>query len=264
MTHSTKKRTPPRAARQALGLALAIAGFSAQAQTEAAAPPMAAASAPAEATPAAPPSQTRVRYLRMPQQSGADHLRVVRREDTVGRVAGQVALNVAFAVLGTGAAVQGFSKDGLGGTTLEALRDDPVSVNPAMSDLQEALSKIATDIYRRRTETALATALTDGSTPEEIEAARQTPKEADSPLVPGSWHLVYENLMGSDELFRLKYGASLGRAGFMRPPIGCSYESEPLAWTQWQADGWQRLREERVKIVARCVEAIGAAPENRW
>lgn len=269
MTHSTKKRTPSRAARHALGLTLAIAGFSAQAQTEApspaADPPAATASAPAPANAAIDATQqTRLRFNRGTYKPGIEHLRVVRRENTISNVAGQVALNVAFAVLAGGVGAQGFSKDDLGGTTLEELKDDPLGVNPAMRELNDALSKVATDIYRKRAEAALATALTDGSTPEEIEAARQIPKEADTLLLPGPWHLVYENLLGSDELFRLKFGADLGRPGFMRPPIECRYQSEAVAWARWQADNWQLLREERAKAVEACTKIISAAPEKRW
>ena len=197
---------------------------------------------------------------------GIEQLRVVRRENTMNNIAGQVALNIALSVIAGGVSVgaQGFSKDDLGGTTLEALKDDPLGVNPAISELNDALSKVATDIYRKRAEAAYATALTDGSTPEEIEEARKVQAVADTPLLPGSWHLVYENLTGSDELYRLKFGAELGRAGFMRPPAACFYQSEPVAWNEWQADNWQRLREERAKAVARCTETLSATPEKFW
>ena len=77
-------------------------------------------------------------------------------------------------------------------------------------------------------------------------------------------HLVYENLAGSDELYRLNFGAELGRPGFMRPPAACSYESEPVAWAAWQADHWQRLRDERAKAVARCTTTLAATPEKFW
>ncbi len=283
----SKKHTT--AAWHACGIALTVAAFSAQAQTQteggAASEPLpasaaataadpAAAQAPAapaalaavtEAPPEAPAApQTRLRFNRGLYKPGIERLRVVRRENTVNNVAGQIALNVAFAVLVRGAAVQGFSKDDLGGDTLDALKDDPLGVNPAMAELNEALGKVATDIYRKRAEAAHATALTDGSTPEEIAEAGKVQAEADTPLLPGPWHLVYENLTGSDELFRLKFGAELGRPGFMRPPATCFYQSEPVAWAQWQADNWQRLREERTKAVAVCTETLAATPEKRW
>lgn len=57
----------------------------------------AAPAPPAAEAPAAP--QTRVRFDRGVYKPGIERLRVVRRENTVGPVAGQVALNVAFAVL---------------------------------------------------------------------------------------------------------------------------------------------------------------------
>lgn len=255
------------------GIALAILGFSAYAAepevpapaTESAAVAADTPAPPAEAAPVPQPT-TRLRFNRGLYKPGIERLRVVRREDTGNYIAGQVALNVATTLIAGRLSIgaQGFSKDDLGGVTPEELKDDPLAVNPAMSELNDALSKVATDIYRKRAEAALATALTDGSTPEEIEEARQIQKEADTPLLPGPWHLVYENLTGTDELFRLKFGAELGRPGFMRPPLECFYQSEPVAWTQWKADNWQRLREERAKAVASCTETLAAAPEKRW
>jgi hypothetical protein len=269
MTSKNEQRT----VRYACGIALAALGFAAHADAQApettpktveqsVAQPAADPTAPTAEATFAP--QTRLRFHRGFYKPGIEKLRVVRREDTVGSVAGQVALNVAFAVLGGGAAVQGFSKDDLGGTTLEELKDDPLGANPAITDLNEALGKVATDIYRKRAEAAHATALADGSTPEEIADAAKVQAEADTPLHPGPWHLVYENLLGSDELFRLKFGAELGRAGFMRPPATCLYQSEPVAWAQWQADSWQHLREERAKAVAACTQTLAATPEKRW
>ncbi len=282
------KKQGARAAWRACGIALAVAAVAAHAETDAAAPadpqrsqateavagapavpvapisPAAPVEAVAPAAPAAP--QTRVRFSRGMYKPGIEQLRVVRRENTMNNIAGQVALNIALSVIAGGVSVgaQGFSKDDLGGTTLEALKDDPLGVNPAISELNDALSKVATDIYRKRAEAAYATAMTDGSTPEEIEEARKVQAVADTPLLPGSWHLVYENLTGSDELYRLKFGAELGRAGFMRPPAACFYQSEPVAWNEWQADNWQRLREERAKAVARCTETLSATPEKFW
>ncbi|HWT21334.1 MAG TPA: hypothetical protein VN280_20730 [Variovorax sp.] len=263
-------------------MALAIGAFSAHAAEPDAAPSAApsvttAADAPdASATPPLSPVapaaqeaaavQTRLRFTRGVYKPGIERLRVVRREDTGNHIVGQVALNVATTLIAGRLAIgaQGFSKADLGGATLEELKDDPLAVNPAIAELNDALSKVATDIYRKRAEAAYATALTDGSTPEEIEEARKVPKEADTPLNSGPWHLVYENLTGTDELFRLSFGAELGRPGFMRPPLECFYQSEPVAWTQWKADNWQRLREERAKAVASCTETLAAAPEKRW
>jgi hypothetical protein len=263
----------------ACGMVLAISGFSvhaAEPETSVSATPSATAAADAPATPPLPPvasaaqeaaaPQTRMRFTRGVYKPGIERLRVVRREDTGNYVATQVALNVATTLIAgrLSLGAQGFSKDDLGGVTPEELKDDPLAVNPAITELNDALSKVATDIYRKRAEAAYATALTDGSTPEEIEEARKVQKEADTPLNSGPWHLVYENLAGSDELFRLKFGAELGRAGFMRPPFACLYQSEPVAWTQWKADNWQRLREERAKAVASCTETLAATPEKRW
>lgn len=272
-----KKQLP---AAFACGMVLAISGFSVHAAEPEASVSTASSAATAADAPATPPlplplvapaaqeaaPQTRMRFTRGVYKPGIERLRVVRREDTGNHVAAQVALNVATTLIAGRLSIgaQSFSKDDLGGVTLEELKDDPLAVNPGITELNDALSKVATDIYRKRAEAAYATALTDGSTPEEIEEARKIQKEADTPLNSGPWHLVYENLSGTDELFRLKFGAELGRPGFMRPPLECFYQSEPVAWTQWKADNWQRLREERAKAVARCTETLAAAPEKRW
>ncbi|MBS0342005.1 MAG: hypothetical protein JSS56_15910 [Proteobacteria bacterium] len=186
----------------------------------------------------------------------------------MNNVAGQVALNVGMLVLGGGRAgglgMSNFSKTDLAGEPIEALQGNALAVNPAISDLNEALSKVATRIYSARAAQSHAEALTDGSTPEEIEKAGIVQAEADTPLYAGAWHLVYENLSGNDELFRLRFGAELGHAGFMRPPQACGYQSEPIAWTRWQADDWKVLREERAKAVGACAEVLGAAPEKFW
>lgn len=118
-----------RAARHACGIALAVLGFAAHADVDApatAAQPAVQAeqvevqpAAEAAATaPAASAPQTRLRFHRGSYKPGIEKLRVVRREDTVGNVAGQIALNVALAVLAGGVAVRGVSKDELGGATL--------------------------------------------------------------------------------------------------------------------------------------------------
>ncbi|MGJ7526237.1 hypothetical protein [Variovorax sp. GB1P17] len=271
------KKRPQAAFMCGIALAIGISGSAHAAEPEVPAPatePAAvAADTPVSSQPSAAPPveapaapQTRLRFERGFYKPGFERLRVIRRENTANTVAGQIALTVAVTLL-TGQlsiGAQGFSKDDMAGVALDDLKDDPLAVNPAMSDLKDALNKVASDIYRKRAEAAYATALTDGSTPEEIEEARQVQKEADTPLHPGPWHLVYENLTGSDELFRLKFGAELGRAGFMRPPFACLYQSEPIAWTQWKADNWQLLRQERAKAVASCTETLAATPEKRW
>jgi hypothetical protein len=213
-----------------------------------------------------PEAKTRVLFNRGLYKPGIEQLRVVRRENTTNNVATQVALSVGLSLLSRGVAfgAQGFSKDDLAGVNLEELQNDPVAVNPAMNDLKDALSLVATDIYRKRTAQALALAKQDGSTAKEIEEAGRVQTEADTPLHSGSWHLIYENLPGTDELFRLKFSAELGRAGFMRPPAVCRYESEAIPWLQWQADHWQMLRDERAKAVTRCAEVLSATPEKFW
>lgn len=258
---------------RACAVSLAINLISANAQL--AAPESSAPSEPdlapapipvSAAVPAQPAPQTRLRFDRGTYKPGIETLRVVRRESTMTNVAGQVALGVAVSLLSGGISFggRGFSKDELAGDTLEELKNDPVAINPAMSELNDALSIVATDIYRRRAAAARDVALKDGSTREEIEEASLLPKEADTPLHPRAWHLVYENLSGSDEMFRLMFGAELGRAGFRRPPAVCAYQSEPIAWSDWQANQWQRLRDERAKAVAQCATALAETPEQRW
>jgi hypothetical protein len=264
------KKKPRASALCTITLAFTALSVHAEPEAQPAAAPTSsvAAAVPANSAPATQDAalQTRLRFSRGALKPGIEGLRVVRRENTINNVAGQVATSVAASVLSGGIAIggNGFSKGDLAGTTLEELKDDPVAVNPALNDLNDALSRVATDIYRGRVAAARATALQDGSTPEEIEDTSKVPVEADTPLHPGAWHLVYENLAGSDELYRLNFGAELGRPGFMRPPAACAYQSEPIAWTQWQADHWQRLREERVKAVAYCTAKLAATPEKFW
>jgi hypothetical protein len=94
--------------------------------------------------------------------------------------------------------------------------------------------------------------------PKKIAEASRMPHEADTPPYPGQWHLVYENLSGTDELFRLRFDAELGRPGFMRPPFTC--QSDAIAWTEWLADHWQRLRNERAKAMASCTRVLAGTP----
>ncbi len=261
----------PRIVLRYAAAAIAIGNFAVHAEPNTSAPGRStAASTPMpDATDAATAEKsalTRLRFDRGAYKPGIEGLRVVRREATLNLLGAKVALNVAMSLLSGGVSLGGrsFSKDDLEGDRLEELEGDPVAVNPAISDLNDALSRIATGIYRRRVAAARDTALKDGSTPEEIEEASQIPKEADTPLHPRAWHLVYENLSGSDELFRLNFGAELGRAGFMRPPAVCAYQSEPFEWTVWQANQWQRLRDERAKAVAHCTSVLAETPEKRW
>jgi hypothetical protein len=143
------------------GMALAIGGFSAHAAEPDAAPSAtpsatAAADAPdASVTLSLPPvapaaqeaaaPQTRLRFSRGGYKPGIERLRVVRREDTGSQIAGQLALNVATTLIAGRLSIggQGFSKDDLGGATLEELKDDPLAVNPAIAELNDALSKVA-------------------------------------------------------------------------------------------------------------------------
>jgi len=210
----------------------------------------------------ASPIVTRVVFNRGMYKPGIERLRVVRRQNTFNNVAAQVALNVALIALTRGGALQSFSKDDLGGDEIPELASDPVAVNPAMQDLADGLGRMATRFYARRAIEAVAVAKTDGSTPEEIAGVSQIPKDFGTALTPAGWQLVYENLAAGDDLYRLKFGAQLGR--IYTGPIGCGYASEPLAWAAWQADSWQRLREERAKAVTQCTAALAAQVAANW
>jgi len=92
--------------------------------------------------------------------------------------------------------------------------------------------------------------------------------QTDAPINPGVWRLVYENLSGTDELYRLQFSAGLALASlrFGLPPIpaNCSYRSEPADWAAWRADNWQRIREERAKALAQCVDTLVQTKARLW
>lgn len=205
---------------------------------------------------------TRVRFDRGSYRPGFERLRVVRRQNTFNNVAAQVVLNVALIALTRSAAVQGFSKDDLAGDELAELSNEPFAANPAMQELADGLGRVATQHYVRRAMEAVAQAGTDGSTLEDTLGAVQLPQDFGTPLTPGHWHLVYENLTGDDETYRLKFGATLGYNH--RGAQGCTHASEPLPWSQWRADGWQRLREERTKALSHCLDVLGTYLRTHW
>lgn len=208
------------------------------------------------------PIVTRVTFNRGNYKPGIEQLRVVRRQNTVNNVAAQVALNVALIALTRGGAVQGFSKDELAGDEIPELAGHPAATNPAMQDVADGLGRVATRLYVKRAIEAVAEAKTDGSTPAEILAAAQIPTDFGTALTPAGWRLVYEDLTSDGELYRLKFGAHLGRS--FKGPTGCGYASEALSWAAWQADGWQRLQEERAKAANACVDQLGAYVTANW
>lgn len=203
-----------------------------------------------------------VLFNRGTYKPGIEQLRVVKRQNTFNHVAGQVVLNVALIALTRSAGAHGFSKDELAGDEIPELAGHPALANPATNDLAESLGRVTTRFYAQRAIEAIAVAKDDGSTPQEIADASQLPKDAGTPLTPGSWHLVYENLSTGDDLYRLKFGAQLGRT--FKGPVGCSHVSEPVRWADWQADGWQRLRDERAKAVAQCTATLGGYVRAKW
>lgn len=205
---------------------------------------------------------TPVLFNRGMYKQGIERLRVVKRQNTFNNVAGQVALNVALIALTRSAGAQGFSKDELAGDEIPELAGNPALENPATNDLADSLGRVTTRFYAQRAIEAIAVARTDGSTPQEIADVSQLPKDAGTPLTAGRWHLVYENVSAGDELYRLKFGAQLGRT--FRGPVVCSHVSEPVRWAAWQANGWQRLSEERAKAVSQCTATLGGYIRANW
>jgi len=246
-------------------------------------PPL-AATQPEEAAVAAPPlssyaaadglvpiGTTKMRLKGKSYPGGFEQLRVVRRDHTGQAVAAQVALNVGIAVVTGGRAgfAQGFSKDDLIGDAVQELAGQTWASNPGLKELPQALGEIATRVYAARAWKELERGRSEsGWTREDMLAAARLPAEADAPVIPGVWRLVYENLSGQDELYRLQFSASLGlgslRFGLPPIPANCSYQSEPVAWTAWQADAWQRVREERAKALGQCVETLGQTKGRLW
>jgi len=149
------------------------------------------------------------------------------------------------------------------------LAGQPWASNPGMTELPQALDDMATRVYAARAWKELERGRSEsGWTREDMVSAAQLPAEADAPINVGAWRLVYENLSGQDELYRLQFSAGLALASlrFGLPPIpaNCLYRSEPQTWTAWQANDWQHLREERAKAVAQCVETLGQTKGNLW
>lgn len=258
----------------ALGVALLLSACVTHPPLAATQPEEAAVSAPPLSSYAAadglvPVGTTKMRLNSYP--GGLEQLRVVRRDHTGRAVATQVALNAGLAVAtgGRGGFVQSFSKNDLIGDAVPELAGQSWAGNPSLKEVPQTLGEIATRVYAARAWKELERGRSEGGwTREDMLAAAQLPAEADAPVNPGVWRQVYENLSGQDELYRLQFSAGLGlaslRFGLPPMPANCFYQSEPVAWTAWQADGWQRLREERAKALAQCVETLGQTKGRLW
>ncbi|MFS2051028.1 hypothetical protein ACEN9J_35820 [Variovorax sp. Varisp41] len=260
----------------ALCLALLLCACTTQPPLTATQPEEAAASAPAldsyvAADGIVPVGTTRLHLRGSKYPDGFEQLRVVRRDHAGRAVATQVALQVGLAAVtgGRALAVQGFSKEELAGDTIPELASQPWAANPGMKELPEALGEMATRVYAARAWKELERGRSEsGWTHEDMVAAAQLPAQADAPVSPGAWHLIYENLSGKDDLYRLQFSATLDlaspRFGLPPMPAGCRYQSEPVAWKAWQSNDWQRLREERAKALAQCVETLGQTRARLW
>jgi hypothetical protein len=207
--------------------------------------------APHEAPPVEAESAPHVTFSRGTYREGIERLRIVRRENTANNIALQAAISIGVSLLSRGVVLgaAGFSKEDLLGDEVEGL-DASVSENPAVSDLPRAVGESALRIYRERR--------ADGTNP-----SAAPPAEFPAVVMPRSWKLVYENLSGDDELFRLNFGAALTwKPRFLviqgRPTV-CSYLSESATLSQWRESGWQRLREERSRALLNCAKTFDAA-----
>lgn len=218
-----------------------------------------------------PVGTTKVRLRGSAYPDGFGQLRVVRPEHTGRAIAAQVALNVGLSIAtgGRSLSTQSSSKGELKGDAIAELAAQPWAANPGMKELPDALSEIATRVYAARAWKELERGRSEsGWTHEDMIAAAQLPAQADAPVSPGAWQLVYENLSGRDDLYRLQFSATLDlaspRFGLPPMPAGCVYQSEPADWKTWQNDDWQRLREERAKALAQCVETLGQTSARLW
>lgn len=275
-----EEKTSARAAAMrpvALGAALLLSAcVTTQPPLAAKLPQEAAVAAPALGSYAAadgfvPVGKTEVRLRGKSYPEGFDQLRVVRRDHTGGAVAAQVAISVLASAVAGGTVVgaQSFSKDDLSGDPVTELAGQAWAGNPGMKELPEALGDIATRVYAARAWKELQRGRSEtGWTREDMESTARMPAVADAPVNPGPWRLIYENLSGTDELYRLQFRAGLAlaspRFGLPPMPANCFYQSEPVAWTAWKADNWQRLREERAKAVDQCVSTLAQTRADLW
>lgn len=183
-------------------------------------------------------------------------LRIVKRSSS----AGMVAANVGFILVGAalvrsgGGSFQhsfGFSKNDLSGSEVDGLSDAEKRLldNPARTELVDGVARLAAQFYQSQPDAQHALP-PDFEPPIEIES--------------GKWTLVYETLLEGEESFRLQWDAEIRRIGtggpFRRPVnVLCGYQSaEPATLAQWQADGWQRLRDERAQALDGCIEVTAS------
>lgn len=259
-----------------VGVALLLSACVTKPPLDARRPAEAAAAAPALSSYASadglvPRGSTQVRLRGKSYPVEFEPLRVVNRNDTAAAVAAQVAFNVGASAITrrTVVSVQGFSKNDLVGDPLPELMGQPWASNPGLTELPQALGEIATRVYAARAWKELERGRSEsGWTREDMEAAAQPQAEADALVNPGAWQLVYENLSGTDKLYRLQFSAGLALSsvhfGIPPMPAECLYQSEPADWAAWQADKWQRLREERSKALAQCVDTLGKTRADLW
>lgn len=216
-----------------------------------------------------PQGTTRVRLRKDNYPRGFEILQIVRREQAGRLIAGQAVLTAGVMAVTRGGFINGFAMGQLEGEPIAELAGQSWASHPAMQELPQALSEVATRIYAARAWRELERSRVEtGWSREDIEAAAQLPAEADAPLAPGYWRLVYENLTGDDDLFRLQFSASLGLAGpgYGVPPVPaqCVYVSEPVRWPDWRANEWQRLRDERVKALDGCMLVFMKTRADLW
>jgi hypothetical protein len=171
-------------------------------------------------------------------------VRIVKREHTQKNVAAQVLLNVLM--LGAGSGFQGFSKDGLKGSTIEDISSRENLRTPVTGTFVTALEK-------------------------KVNASLQSNEKLRGNLYTkplrvagGDSRLVYESLQGNDEeQFRLKTSLSVYKVKenyFSLMPGGymsCDEESpEPMPQSKWAENDYQLVKTQLNDQLARCETKI--------
>lgn len=248
-----------------------------------------------------PTGSTQVKLEAGHAAEDAGVLRVVRSEHVAQRKAAKVVGSAALTLLLSEPYLlddEDLAKIGMTGDPVPELAGQPWAASPALQALPQALSEVATRVYAARawkeleksrqqagaapgtvaqaaapapaaptTQAAQAAQAASAAPPPERVALAQLPAEARPSVTPGSWLLFPQPMGDNQEAYRLQFSASLGLgqvAGMTLAPVRCAYRSEPVSWMGWQAEGWQRLREEREKAVAQCVRELSATRASLW
>lgn len=169
-------------------------------------------------------------------------LRYVTQGDTTKATALKTLQFVALAFAG-GGQVNGFSKEDLKGTQV------PGVMNPSITYLTPRVSDIL-----------------------KSEMDRQPAKKYDNPLIikPTTWKLMYKNLAGGDDNYRLIMKTTLRRltddktAKNIFQQVDCeSTETTPeYTLPQWQANNYAKVNEETQKLLDTCLAKFTTEAHN--